>query len=109
MIGRIVAAAGLFALSLQMADLARAENAACLQNWESVLTAGGISELHTLLANNCAVLYERGWIGGEGSLNPPICEIAWNELDQSGAIGAARFLVEENCPVLCRDWDWCAG
>jgi len=97
-----------FALAAALSSSAFAWSAQCENAWNALRGVNGLTELHSLLANNCAILYEKGWVSGNGYYNPAICTISWNELSQQGELANAAFLVKEGCPVLCRNYGWCA-
>ena len=94
-------------LALLLSGPAHAWPQACESAWDALESAGALTEVHELLANNCAILHERGWVPGAGFYNPSICEYAWNELSATGELGSAQTLIEGDCPVLCRNYGWC--
>lgn len=76
----------------------------CKKAWNEIAMQNTLGELKTLVKNDCAILYQRGWrlpITGGNKL-PDVCVPAWNILKKDGQLGNVKFLVTHNCPVFYR-------
>lgn len=79
----------------------------CEDAWDAIVKAGNRDDLKTLVVNDCAILYRRGWrlpihANKAGNVKPDICGPAWNNLSKREQQDNARFMVTHNCPVFYR-------
>jgi len=79
----------------------------CERAWESIAKAKGLSDLKTLVINDCAVLYKEGWRlpiknNKGGTDNAGVCNPAWNNLESKKQLDNVRFMITHNCPVFYR-------
>ncbi|NEQ99980.1 MAG: hypothetical protein F6K30_25315 [Cyanothece sp. SIO2G6] len=82
----------------------------CRDAWQSISEAAQISNLETLVKNDCAVLYRKGFRlpTDGGTSDPNVCEPAWNALINADKYKELEFMITHNCHVFYRKgWQKC--